>query len=91
VQVGGGGGGGAAAWLTVNDWPAMVIVPVRAAPVFAATVKLTDPLLAPIAPAVIVIHDALVVAVHAHPPGAETLTNPVPPTSDTEALLAASE
>jgi hypothetical protein len=77
--------------VTVNVWPAMVIVSVRAAPVFAATVKLTDPVPIPVAPAVIVIHDgALLTAVHAHPAGAETLTNPVPPTSDTEAPLAAS-
>jgi hypothetical protein len=34
VQTGAAG----AAWLTVNVWPAIVIVPLRAAPVFAAAV-----------------------------------------------------
>jgi hypothetical protein len=54
-------------------------VPLRAAPVFAATVKATVPLPLPVAPEEIVMKVALVVAVHAHPVGAVTGTDPVPP------------
>ena len=46
-NVHGGGGGAAAACDTVNVLPAAVIVPLRAAPEFAATVKDTLPLPAP--------------------------------------------
>ena len=90
VQLG-GGGGGAAAWLTVKVWPAMVIVPVRAAPVFAATVKLTDPGPVPLAPAVIVIHDgALLTAVHAHvPPAVTAIVVPAPPAAAIDSLVGA--
>jgi hypothetical protein len=69
----------AAAWLTVNVSPAMVSVPVRAAPVFAVTLKLTAPLPLPLAPDVTLIHDALVVVVHAHPLAVETATGPPAP------------
>jgi hypothetical protein len=87
---GGGGGGGGAAWVTVNVWPAMVIVPVRTAAVFAATVKLTDPLPVPAAPAVIVIHDALLTAVHAHvPPAVTVIAVPGPPASAIDSLAGA--
>jgi hypothetical protein len=89
VQVGGGGAGGAA-WVTVNVWPAMVIVPVRAAPVFAATVKLTDPGPVPAAPAVIVIHDALLTAVHAQvPPAVTAIAVPAPPAASIDSLVGA--
>jgi len=74
---GGGGGGGAlvpAACVTVKTWPAIVIVPVRAAAPFAATLNATAPLPMPIAPDVTVIHEALLVAVHWHVLGAETVT-----------------
>jgi len=82
VHCGGGGGGGAADWVTVNVCVAIVIVPVRAAPVLAATVKPTEPFPEPLAPPVIVSHDALLVAVHAHPLGAVTATAvPGPPVS----------
>ena len=64
----------AAAWFTVNVWPPMVSVPLRAFPVFAAMVNDTLPLLVPLAPAVIVSHDALLTAVHAHPDPAVTAT-----------------
>src|SRR6187551_1998962 len=91
VQLGGGGGGGGAAWLTVNVWPAMVIVPVRATPVFAATVKLTDPVPTPAAPAVTVIHDgALLTAVHAHvPPAVTAIAVPAPPAAAIDWLVGA--
>ena len=49
---------------TVNARPAMVSVPVRGAALFAAALNATVPLPVPLAPAVIVIHDALLVAVH---------------------------
>ena len=58
---------GAAAWLTVNVSPAMVSVPLRAPPVLAATLNPTDPLPLPLAPDVMLIQEALVAAVHAHP------------------------
>ena len=81
----------AAAWVTVNVRPAMVIVPVRAAPVFAATVKLTDPGPVPVAPAVIVIHDgALLMAVHAHvPPAVTVIAVPAPPAAAIDSLVGA--
>jgi hypothetical protein len=52
----------------VNVCPAMVAVPVRAVvEVLAATVIATVPLPLPLAPLVIVSHEALLVAVHAQP------------------------
>jgi hypothetical protein len=50
-------------WLKVTVFPATVNVPVRAAPVFAATTKLTPPMPEPLAPLVIVIHVTLLTAV----------------------------
>jgi hypothetical protein len=64
----GAGGGGVGlllpAWEAVNVRPATVRVPVLAAPVFAATLNATLPLPVPLAPEVMVIHEALLVAVH---------------------------
>jgi hypothetical protein len=52
--------------VTVNVWPAMVIVPVRCAvPVFAATMMPTVPLPVPVAPEPIVNHAALLVVLQA--------------------------
>lgn len=51
----------------------------RVAPGFAAAVNATVPLPLPLAPEVMVIHDAPVAAVHEHPLGAVTLNDPVPP------------
>jgi hypothetical protein len=64
-----------AAWLTVNVWPPMVIVPVRAvrfgfAPMLNATVPSPDPL----PPEVIVSQDAEEDAVHEQPASVSTLT-----------------
>jgi hypothetical protein len=56
---------------------AIVAVPVRAAPVFAATLKPTDPFPVPVAPDVMVMNAALLVAVHAQPAPAVTATVPV--------------
>jgi hypothetical protein len=80
VQAGGGGG---AVCETVKVFPAATIVPVRALlVVFAATLNETLPLPVPEAPAVTLIHGALVVAVHAHVAAdAVTAMVPVPPAS----------
>jgi hypothetical protein len=55
----------------------MVIVPLRAAPVLAATLNPTGPLPVPDAPDVTVNHGALLVAVHVQPAPAVTVTVPV--------------
>jgi hypothetical protein len=70
-------GAAPAACVTVNIWPAIVKVPFRAAPVLAATLYATVPLPVPVAPEVMVSHDALLVAVHAQPDPLVTVTVPV--------------
>ena len=80
--VGDGGVGGLllAACVTVNGRPAIVSVPVRAAPVLEATLNATEPLPVPVAPDVTVIHEALLLAVHWQVLAAETVTGvPAPP------------
>jgi hypothetical protein len=67
-----------AAWVTVNVCVAIVSVPVRAAPVFAAMLKPTDPFPVPDAPDVTVSHGALLTAVHTQAAPAVTLDVPVP-------------
>jgi hypothetical protein len=57
----------AAAWLMVTVWPAIVSVPVRAAPVLAEALNPTEPLPLPLEPDVIDSHAALLTAVHVHP------------------------
>ena len=86
-------GAAGAAWLTVNVWPAIVIVPLRAAPVFAAAVKPTDPLPVPLAPEVTVIHDALLTPVHVQlaVEGVTAIAVPVPPAAAIDSLLGAIE
>jgi hypothetical protein len=79
-----------AACETVKVFPPIVTVPLRAAPVFGATTKLTDPLPVPLAPAVMLIHDAFGTAVHAHPAAAVTATIPAPPAAVIEAVVAPS-
>ena len=74
---------GTPSWLTVNVWPAIVSVPVRDGPVFAATVKPTGPLPVPDAPEVTTIHDAFEVAVHVQLAAAVTIADPVPPAAPT--------
>jgi len=61
----------------VNVWPAMVAVPVRCGPVFAATLYPTAPFPDPAAPDVIVIQGALLAAVHVQPAVVVTFTVPV--------------
>jgi hypothetical protein len=69
----------AAACVTVNMLPPTVSVPVRdAVVVFAATPNVTEPLPVPLAPALMVIQAALLVAVHAQPVAAVTTTVPAP-------------
>ena len=63
----------------MNVCPATVIVPVRCGPVVAATENCTTPEPEPLAPAVMVIHESLLVAVHAQPVTVVTFTLPVPP------------
>jgi hypothetical protein len=71
---------GAAAWVTVKVCPATVSVADRVdVDVFAAAVKLTEPLPEPVAPAVIVTHPALLAAVHEQPAVVVTATLPDPP------------
>lgn len=65
--------------MTVTVWFATVNVPVRASPMFAATLIATVPLPVPLAPEVIDNQDALVVAVHVHPAAAVTAIGPAAP------------
>jgi hypothetical protein len=65
-------------WFTLNVCPAIVTVPERAA-VVGATVSLTVPSPEPLDPDVIVTQLTLLVAVHAHPAAAVTLTATSPP------------
>ena len=61
--------------MTVNDWPAMVALPVRAdVPVFAATLIETAPPPVPLAPVVTVSQAVVLVAVHAQVAAVVTLT-----------------
>jgi hypothetical protein len=78
----------AAAWLTVKVWPAIVKVPVRAAPAFGATLNATDPFPLPDAPLVIVSQSGFaVVTVQVQPFAATTFTLPAPPLEPTAWLL----
>lgn len=69
----------------VNVWPPAAMLPERLAPEFAATVNATVPLPVPAAPEVIVIHDAVGTAVHAHPLAVVTVKLPEPPAAGTVA------
>jgi hypothetical protein len=74
------GAHGAAASFTVNVFPPIVSVPLRAVvDGFAVALNATDPLPLPDPPDVIVSQVALLVFVHAHPVAALTVTVPVPP------------
>jgi len=64
--------------------PAIVIVPERPGPLVEATVKLTVPFPLPPDPELIVIHGCALVAVHAQPAPAVTVTDPVPPDAGTD-------
>jgi len=68
----------AAAWVTTKAWPAIVSVTVRAAPVFAWTASVTDPMPVPLPP-VTVIHDGAPVVLQAQPEVVVTATGVDPP------------
>jgi hypothetical protein len=71
--------------LIVTVWPSIVKVPLRAAPVFVDTLKVTVPLPLPLAPAVTETQLRVLVVVHAHPLAALTVTDvPVAPAAGTE-------
>jgi hypothetical protein len=73
---------------TVRVWPAIVTVPLRAAPVLAATFNATLPLPLPFALPVTVIQDALLAALHEQSVAVETAIGPAaPPPTPTETLL----
>jgi hypothetical protein len=79
------GAAAGADWLTVNVWPAIVRLPVRAAPVFAVTLNPTDPLPLPLAPDVTLIQEALAEAVHVQPVVVDTDTGlPAPADAATD-------
>ena len=66
--------------MTVNVCPAIVRAPVRVLfPDRDSTLNLTVPFPVSLAPEVIVNHAAPLVAVQAHPLGADTVTSPSPP------------
>ena len=69
----------------------MVSVAERGPPVVAAALYCTVPLPDPLAPALMVSHEALLEAVQAHPDPAVTATLPVPPAAATLALVGAIE
>ena len=80
------------ACVTVCVWPAIEMAAVRSGPVFAAAVNATVPLPVPLAPEVIEIHVAGVVAVQAQPAGLVTPTDvPAPPAAATDWLAAPSD
>jgi hypothetical protein len=68
-------------WLTVNVWPAAVMAPLRAGPLFAATVNRTVPSPVTFAGEVIVIQDTALAALHAQPAAVCTVKEPCPPAS----------
>ena len=74
----GGGAVAVANCVTASATPPAVMVPVRSAPVFAVTVKLTLPLPDPDSGDG-AIHPTSLAAVHAHPEGAPIEIVPVPP------------
>ncbi len=65
-------------WVTVNVWPAAVIVPARGGPVLAVKEKFTAPLPEPLAPELMVIQASLLTAIHEQPATVVTFTLPVP-------------
>jgi len=69
--------------VTVNVCPPIVTVPLREAAVLLPTVNVTDPFPLPVAPDVTVIHEALLLAVHAQPLEVVTLTVTEPPEAET--------
>jgi hypothetical protein len=75
----------------VKVCPAIVRVPVRAAPLFDATLNDTDPLPLPDAPLVTLMNASFADAVQAQPAPAVTATLPPPPVESTDWLFGAIE
>jgi hypothetical protein len=77
------------ACVTVNVWPAAVMVPVRwLVEPFAPTEYVTVPLPVPAAPPSTTIHDSLLTAVHPHPSPAVTPNDaPVTPADPVDAPI----
>ena len=69
----------------------MVSVPLRAAPALASTLYSTVPLPVPAAPLAIVIHGAVLTAVHEQPEAAVTLTLPPAAEAGTDCDVGESE
>jgi hypothetical protein len=76
-----------AACVTVNVSPAIVRVPDRDEPMFGRTAYATLPSPVPDPPDAMVIHDALLAAVHVHALVVDTFTLPVPPSTGNLALF----
>jgi hypothetical protein len=70
--------------MTVNVWPAIVTVPVRAAPAFGAADTATVPLPVPEPPLVIVIHGSFGVATHGQAGPVVTTVEAGPPPAGTD-------
>jgi hypothetical protein len=84
--------GCAASCMTVKVCPPTLIVPVRwVVPALAATLNVTVPLPDPEAPLEMVIQLTLLAAVHAHPPEADTVNEPLPPPDATDCDVGAIE
>jgi hypothetical protein len=79
----GAGVGAAPPCVTVNDWPAIAIDPVREAPLFGLTLNATTPLPLPFVPEEIPIHVAVLLALQEQPTPVDTVTVPVPPVAET--------
>ena len=71
--------------------PAIVAVPVRSLSSFLEMFKVTEPFPLPLLPELMVIQDALLLAVHAQPLPAETLTVSDPAFQSVEILFELSE
>ena len=70
----------------MNVLPAIVSVPDRAGPLVPATLKVSVPFPVPLPPDAMVIHGVPVVADHAQPPPAVTVTVPLPPADGTDCV-----
>jgi hypothetical protein len=84
---GGGDGAETGGCVTLNVCPPIDSVPSRVPPGFAATLNATEPFPVPLAPDVMVIHETLLLAVHAQPLAVVTLTEPEPPAAGTVWLV----
>jgi hypothetical protein len=82
---------GAGPCAIVKVCPAIVAVPVLAAPPFCATARRTGPVPLPEAPDSIVIQGAWLAETHAHEAPAVTVTIDVPPAADIASLAGAIE